>query len=117
MVPDKSEHVTEGGSLLTIPGGLSDRNLPIRAQRLPKEGHKAVEAEEQGSRALNRSICPLALCLNAQVSTTFLKGHFQTPALHKVADDLFCRLSGVDGKDGFRRAFARGIVSQDPTNR
>ena len=46
----------------------------------------------------------------------FLKGHFQTPALHEVADDLFYRLSEVGGKDGFWRMFPFGITSQKQTD-
>ncbi len=45
--PDDSEHIPKGGGLLAIPSGLSDRNLPIRVQRLSKERHEA----EDGQRA------------------------------------------------------------------
>src|SRR5712692_11869956 len=72
-----------------------DRNVSIRVQRLPKECHQTVEAKEQRSRALHGWIRPLALCLDAQMGATLFKRHFQTPALHKVPDDLFCRLGGV----------------------
>src|SRR5260221_3241692 len=117
MPPDEREHVTKGGGVLAIPGRLSDRDLPIRVQRLPKECHEAVEAKEQRSRALNGLIRPLALCLDAQMSATLLKRHFQTRALHKVSDNLFCRLGGVGGKDGFGGRLARWITRQDPTDR
>jgi hypothetical protein len=76
MPPDKSEHIPKSGSLFAIPGRLRDRNLPIRVQRLPKECHETVEAKEEWSRALEGSIGPLALRLDAQVGTTLLKGHF-----------------------------------------
>src|SRR5947209_7308893 len=33
------------------------------------------------------------------MGTPLLKGHLQTPALHEVAHDLFCRLGGVGGKN------------------
>jgi len=89
------------------------RDLPIRVQRPPKERHEAVEAKEQRSRAPGCLIPPLALCLDAQMSALLLKGHFQTPALHEVADDLFCRLGGIGGKDGFGGMLARWFTSQD----
>ena len=41
MSPDASEHITESGDVLAIPGGLSDRNAPIGIQGLPKEYHEA----------------------------------------------------------------------------
>src|SRR5690348_11315356 len=99
MPPDESEHVTKGGGLLAIPGGLCERNLPIRLQGLPKRSHQTVETKEQRSRALDSSIRPLALCLDTQMGAPLLKGHLQTPALHEIADDLFCRLGGVGGKN------------------
>src|SRR6266705_5111460 len=111
MTSDDREHVTEGSGVLAIPRCLSDRNVPIRVQRQPKECREAVAAKEQRRRAFDGSIRPLALGLDAQMSTTFLKGDFQTPALHKIADDLFCRLGGVGGKDGFGRAFSLRITS------
>src|SRR5579884_44173 len=59
MSPDDSKHITQGSHLLTILDRLSDRNAAIRMQCLPKEGHEAVEAKEQRSRALNSSSrCP-----------------------------------------------------------
>src|SRR6266699_1088782 len=117
MPPDNSKHITEGGGVLAIPGRLSDRNLPIRVQRLPKEGHQTVEAKEQRSRTLNGSIRPLALGFDAQMGAPFLKGDFQTPALHEVAHDLLCRLGRIGGKDGFGRTLARWITSQHPPDR
>src|SRR5258708_23732576 len=116
MSPDGSEHVTKGGGVLAIPGRLSNRKLPIRVQRLPKEGHQTVEAKEERSRALDGWIRPLALRLDAQMSATLLKRHLQTPALHEIADDLFCRLGGVGGKDGLGRTLAQWITSEDPTD-
>src|SRR5258708_17514214 len=94
-----------------------NRDLPIRVERLPKEGQQTVEAKEQRSRALNGLIRPLALCLDAQMGAPLLKGHFQTPARNFVANDLFGRLGRVGGKDGFGGTLARWITSQDPTDR
>ena len=90
MPPNESKYVTKGGSVLAIPRRLSDRDLPIRVQRLSKKCHQTVEAKEERSRALNGLIRPLALRLDAQMGAPLLKRHFQTPALHEVADDLFC---------------------------
>jgi hypothetical protein len=56
MSPDKSEHVTKGGGVLAIPGGLSDRNVAIGIPCLPKECHEAVKAKEQRSLAFNGQI-------------------------------------------------------------
>src|SRR5205814_7992389 len=81
-----------------------------------KERHQTVEAKEQWRRALDSAIRPLALRLDPQMGVTFLKGHFQTPPLHEIAEDLFCRLGGVGGKDGFGGALAIGITSQHPTD-
>src|SRR5947209_13415472 len=86
-------------------------------QCLPKESDEAVEAKEQRSRAPGGEIRPLALRLDAQMSTTLLKGHFQTRARNFVADDLFCWLGGISGKDGFGGTLARWLASQHPAVR
>src|SRR5258706_8251499 len=46
-----------------------------------------------------------------------LKGHFQTPALHKILDDLLCRLGRIGGKERFRGTLARWITCENPTDR
>jgi hypothetical protein len=51
------------------PRRLCDGNAAIRIQCPPKEGHEAVEAKEQGSRALNSLIRPLTLGFDAQMSS------------------------------------------------
>src|SRR6266404_3790783 len=101
MSPDDSKNITECSGLLAIPDHLSDRNAAIRMQCLPKEGHEAVEAKEQRSRALKSSIRPVALGLDAQLSSAFLKSGFQTPALHEIPDDLFYCLGRIRGKERF----------------
>src|SRR6266481_789644 len=111
MPPDKSEQVTKGGGLLAILGGLRHWNVPIRMQGLPKEGHETIETKEQRSRALDSSIRPLALCLDTQMGTSLLQGHLQTPALHEIADDLFCRLGRVGGKHGLGGTLTQWITS------
>src|SRR6266849_5525810 len=93
MSPDENKHVTKSGGVLAIPGRLSDRDLPIGMQRPPKERHETVEAEEQGRRALDSQVRPLALCLNTQMGTPLLKRHFQTPAFHKEAIQIVKPLS------------------------
>src|SRR6516165_9172680 len=100
----------ESGGLLPIPGSLSNRDVSIPVQCSPKECHQAGKAKEQRCRAFDGSIRPLALRLETQMGTTFFKRHFETPALHEVADDLFCRLGGIGGKDGFGRTLAQGIT-------
>lgn len=117
MPPDESEHITKGGSVLAIPGRLSDRDLPIGAQRLPKEGHQTGEAKEQRRPTLHGSIRPWTLRLDAQMGAPLLKGPFQTPARNFVADDLLCRLGRIGGKDGFGGRLAPGITSQHPPDR
>src|SRR5690242_4553137 len=116
MSPDKSEHIPKGGALLAIPGGLCKWNLSIRTQSLPEEGHETVETKEQWSRAFDSSIRPLALCLEAQMGASLLKGDLQTPALHESADDLLCCLGGIGGKDGLGRTLAQWIASEDPAD-
>src|SRR5437879_2924564 len=86
MSPDKGEHVTKGSGVLVILGRLSDRDLPIRVQRPPKERHEAIEAKEQRSRAFNGSVRPLTLRLDAQMGATLLKGHFNGA----ITNDKFC---------------------------
>src|SRR5579859_2574333 len=90
--------------------------MPIRMQGLPKEGHETVETKEQRSRALDSSIRPLALCLDTQMGASLLKGHLQTPALHEIADDLFCLLSGVGGKNGLGGTLTQWITSENPAD-
>ena len=59
---------------------------------MSKECYQTVEAKKQRSCALNRQIRPLALRLNPQLSTTFLKGTLLAPSLHKIHDNLLCCL-------------------------
>jgi hypothetical protein len=56
MSPDSSKHVPKGGGVLAIPSGLSNRNLPIRVQRPPKERDETVKAKEQRRRALDSQV-------------------------------------------------------------
>src|SRR5260370_41942241 len=115
MTHGESRQVTKGGGVLAIPRRLSDRDLPIRVQRLSKKCHQTVEAKEQRSRALNGLIRPLALRLDAQMGAPLLKSHFPTPALHEHADDVFCCLGEAGGRDGFGGRPTRWITRPDPT--
>lgn len=91
--------------------------MTIGSQGGPKEGHQTVEPEEEWSRTLNRLIRPLPLGLDPPLGAAFLKGGFQTPALHKITHDFFSRLRLVGGKERFGWARARGVASEDPPNR
>jgi hypothetical protein len=53
---------------------------------LAKERHKTGEAKQERCRAKSGLIRPLALRLDAQMSTILLKSYFQTPALHQTFD-------------------------------
>ena len=55
---------------------------------LPKEGDETIETKEKRCRALNSQIRPLTLGLNSYMGMTFLEGGFQTPAFHKIEDNL-----------------------------
>lgn len=116
LAPDESEHITERGGTLAIPGRLSDRKRPIWVQRLSNERHQTGEAKEERSRALDGTIRPVALRFDASMGASFLKGHFQTPALHEVLADLFCWLGGIGAQDGLWGTLARWITSQHPPN-
>ena len=61
MSSDDCEDVTEGGALLALPGGLSERQVPIGVQCLSKERGEAGEAKEHRRRAVDGAIRPLAL--------------------------------------------------------
>src|SRR5690349_10479632 len=101
MLPDESKPIPKGGNLLAIPAGLSNRNLSIRMQCLPKERDQAIQPKEQRRGPFDSQVRPLTLRLDAHMGTPFLKRHLQTPALHEVSDELFCHLDEVGGKDGF----------------
>ena len=74
---------------------------PSGCNACPKKDHQTVEAKQERGCVLNGQIRPLVLGLDTHMSMPFLKGYFQTPALHEVFDNLFCRLGKVSGKDRF----------------
>ena len=84
---------------------------------MPKEGDETVEAKEQRSRALDSQVRPLALCLDAKWACPSSKVTSRLQRFMRIADDLFCRLGGVGGKDGLGGTLTQWITSEDPPDR
>ena len=82
MAPYEGKYISKCGCLFVIPCCLSNRNLSIRLQRLPKERDQAIQPKEQRGGPFDRQIRPVTLRLTAQMRTPFLKRHLQAPAHH-----------------------------------
>jgi hypothetical protein len=55
VAPDSSQGIYEGGFLLDVPAGLSNRD-GYRMQYLGHQHHEAEQAEETGCGSLNRFV-------------------------------------------------------------
>ena len=84
---------------------------------MPKERHKTTEAEQKRGDVLSDQIRPFPWGLGPQLGMALLQGHFQTPALHEVPDDLLIRLVLIGWKEGLCSVFPLGIASEDPSDR
>jgi hypothetical protein len=111
----RSKGITKCRGLFVIPCCLGKRDL-IGVQRVSKQGHETVKAEQDWGCALNRQIRPLPLGLNPQLGMALLKRCFQAPAVHKIFDDFLSRLALIDGKKRFWRTFSFGVACQNPAD-
>jgi hypothetical protein len=78
LIPDEpshsGQHVMKGGGGFAIPGGLLDADRFAGSELAADESDQAVCAQQQRCTALNGKTRPLPLGLEAQMSTSFLKG-------------------------------------------
>ena len=88
MLANESKRIRKGGQGFAIPGGLSNGKRLLTQQLMSKNGHERKESQQGGSGAQDRQIRPLALGLDAQMSTHLMKGDFDRPAQDKPLHDL-----------------------------
>jgi len=97
MLTNERERIGKGRQGFAIPGSLTNRKGLLTQQLLRKNGHKRKESQQGRSRARNRQIRPLALGLDAQMSTHLMKGDFNRPTQDKPLHNLdrLCMLIGT----------------------
>src|SRR5260370_11634878 len=88
MLTNERKRIGKGRQGFAIPGGLTNGKRVFTQQLLRKNGHERKECQQGRSGAQNRQIRPLALGLDAQMSTHLMKGDFNCPAQDKPLDDL-----------------------------
>src|SRR5262245_37603265 len=98
-----------------VPGGVACRQV-CGGEWLSEEQHEAEEAQETGSRAVNRAGAPVALCLETQVGARFLEGDLDLPATEIPRDDLEHRHRVVGTEEGERVALAGRVTQQHPAD-
>ncbi len=117
MLANESKRIRKGGQGFAIPGRLSNGKRLLTQQLLSKNGHERKECQQGRSGAHNRQIRPLALGLDAQMSTNLMKGDFNSPTQDKPLHDLesLCILIGTQQGHGLVPAF--WITNEHPTDR
>jgi len=116
LAAQAGEHIVKGGVRLVIPSRLLDLQAARPLHLDSRQGHQAVQAEQERSTPLNGQIGPLALGFDAQMGTALLKGGFQRPAMHKRRHDRFGRERLIGTQQRLDGTFARRITSQHPAN-
>ena len=97
MLTNERKRIGKGRQGFAIPGRLTNGKGVFTQQLLRKNGHERKECQQGGSGAQNCQIRPLALGLDAQMSTNLVKSDFNGPAQDKPLDDLerLCILIGT----------------------
>src|SRR5947209_6143355 len=117
MLAHEGECIGKGRQGFAIPSRLSNRKRVAIQQLMSKDGNARKECQQGRSRAQNRQIGPLALRLDAQMSTNLMKGDFNCPAQDKPLHDLesLCILIGAEPRHGL--ILSLWITNEDPTDR
>src|SRR5438270_1330678 len=84
---------------------------------MSKDGNARKESQQGRSGAQNSQIRPLALGLDAQMSTHLMKGDFDRPAQDKPLHDLDSFRVLVGAKQGHWLILALWIANEHPTDR
>src|SRR5260370_15271066 len=84
---------------------------------MSKNGHERKEFQQGRSGAHNRQIGPLALGLDAQMSTHLMKSDFDRPAQNKPLDDVGSLCILIGAKQGHWLILSLWITNEDPTDR
>ena len=117
MLANESKRIRKGGQGFGIPGGLSNGKRLSIQELMGKQGDKRKESQQGRSRAHNRQIRPLALGLDAQMSTHLMKGDFDRPAQDKPLHDLDSFRVLVGAKQGHWLILSFWIANEYPTDR
>src|SRR2546426_10285269 len=115
MLAHEGKRIGKGGQGFAIPGRLSNRKRLAIQQLMSKNGDERKECQQGRSGAHNRQIRPLALGLDAQMSTHLMKSDFDRPAQNKPLDDVgrLCILIGA--KQGQWLRLSLWSANEDPT--
>lgn len=81
---DGTDGVTEGQAGFSVPSG-GVRGSCACEQIAGPEGYEAVEAKESRGGSGYGHVCPLALCLDAQMSPGFSEGDLDLPSADEQA--------------------------------
>src|SRR2546421_9270787 len=117
MLTNQCKRIRKGRQGFAIPSRLTNGKGVFPQQLLRKNGHERKECQQGGSGAQNGQIRPLALGLDAQMSTNLVKGDFNCPAQDKPLDDLesLCLLIGTQQGQWLVSAF--WVPNEHPTDR
>src|SRR5436305_9561288 len=117
MLTNESERIGKGRQGFAIPGRLSNRKRLAIQQVMSKDGHERKECQQGRSGAQNSQIRPLALRLDSQMITHFMKGDFDRPAQDKPRDDLGSLCILIGAKQGHWLILALWIAHEPPPDR
>ena len=117
MLTNQRKRIGKGRQGFAIPGRLTNGKGVLTQELMSKNGHQRKECQQGGGGAQDRQIRPLALGLDAQMSTNLVKGDFHCPAQDKPLDDLesLCLLIGTQQGQWLVSAF--WIANEHPTDR
>jgi len=120
MLPHFLSHerqsIRKGRQGLAIPGVLPDRDLAFLGMRVSQQSHQREEAQQSRCGAGDSPIGPLALGLDAQVVSDFMKSDFELPAHHEPLQNLFWLFGQVSAQQSLRFELAFRIPDQNPTD-
>ncbi|HVB24858.1 MAG TPA: hypothetical protein VNG51_23170 [Ktedonobacteraceae bacterium] len=97
MLANERKRIRKGQQTFGVPGSLTNGKGLLIQQLLSKNGDERKECQQGGRSVCNRQLRPLALRLDAQMSTYLMKGDFQRTPQDKPLDILgrFCLLIGA----------------------
>src|SRR5688500_19503521 len=83
---------------------------------MSEQGNPREQTQQEGGGASDSRVRPLTLSIESQMSTCFLKGHFQTPAQDEPLDNMNRASRQVSAKQRLCLKFSQRVSHQHPTN-
>ena len=115
MIPDQSNCIREGWLGLSVPGRSLHWRLTI-GQFMSQQSYQGEQSQQGWCRSLNCQVGPLSLCFQTQMSTSFLKSYFESPAHDEPIQNLNRVGCLVCSKESGGFKLTQGIANQHPTN-